>query len=244
LVLFAKYHPAEKSPAGRIGVSGYYAASNAAYARAGALAAQLQKEGVPALRDASLPARSLALLGGGRMGKNGFYYHPGFGSLVHIQTVRLAFAAAGPAAGPQACLACGACIRACPTGALGPGGLDVSKCMRSHMDGHVPDGMKPHLYQLLGCEKCQTACPMNGREGISLPDFVLADTIRGETMGELKRLVGKNMARRVRVTNQAVIVAANRGDASAFTEVQALADDPRFAEACAYYLARMRPKKD
>lgn len=248
LVLFSKYRPVEETADGRINVSAYYAASNAAYQKAGELAGRLDADGVPALRDSALPARRIALLAGGRMGKNGFYYHPQFGSLVHIQTVRLGVEARAEAAEPRAgCLDCGACLRACPTGAVTDGGVNYSICLRSHMDRAVPDGMKPFIYQLLGCEKCQIACPMNSMEAGGLPDFGLASTLRGETIGALKDLAGKNMARLVRIVSQAVIVAANRGDASVLPEITALAEDERFADACRYYLertGRAGPKKD
>lgn len=239
LVLFSKYRPRENYESGRIGVSAYYAASNQAYASAGMLAEQLTAMGIPAVRDSALPARRIALSSGGCIGKNGFYYHPEFGSLVHIQTVRLGIDAPTESNESRAqCLHCGACMRACPAGAITDAGADVSKCLRGHMDGIVPDGMKPFIYQLLGCEKCQTACPMNKTDQGAPQEFGLAATIRGETMASLKELVGKNMARLVRVTNQAVIVAANRADGSVSGEVAALAGDERFADACRYYLAR------
>ncbi len=248
LVLFSRYRPEGKSGKGRIGISAYYAASNKAYADAGMLAERLAAMGIPARRDSTLPARSAALLTGGHIGKNGFYYHPEFGSLVHIQTIRLGIEAQEKGSKVHAeCLHCGACASACPAGAITDAGVDVSKCLRSHMDGAVPDSMKPFVYQLLGCEVCQTACPLNQAGGSALLDFDLAATIRGETMDALREVAGKNMARRVRVTNQALMVAANRMDKSVLYEVLAFAGDERFADACRYYLEKtgqLPPKND
>jgi epoxyqueuosine reductase QueG len=248
LVLFSHYRPGGGRTDGRIGISAYYAVSNKAYANAGMLAERLAVNGIPALRDSGLPARRIALLSGGHLGKNGFYYHPDFGSLVHIQTIRLgAEVRANDSRTRAECLHCGACINACPAGAVTDAGVDASKCLRSHMDGAVPDGMKPFIYQLLGCEICQTACPMNNAGDSDTPDFDLAATLRGETMGELKELAGKNMARLMRITNQAVIVAANRRELSVLPEISALAADERFADACRYYLemtGQIPPKKD
>ncbi len=242
LVLFSKYCPADQSAKGRIRVSAYYAASNAAYEKAGALADALCAIGIPALRDSALPAKSTALLAGGSIGKNGFYYHPALGSLVHIQTVRLGVKTekCGVLKPGAACVSCGACRQACPTGAITDGGVDGSRCLRSHMDRSVPDDMKPFVYQLLGCEKCQTACPINQKAGTNAQaqDFDLAATIRGETLGDLKVLVGKNMARLTRIVNQAIIVAANQNCAGVFRDVSAIAKDERFAEACRYYLEK------
>ena len=168
LVLFSKYRPAKKAGEGRINVSAYYAVSGAAYQKAGSLAGQLTAMGVPALRDSGLPARSVALLAGGGMGQNGFYYHPQFGSLVHIQTVRLGIKAqTGAMKARTVCLRCGACGRACPTGAVTDAGVIYSKCLRSHMDRDIPGDMKPFVYQLLGCEKMPDRLPderrRNGR---------------------------------------------------------------------------------
>lgn len=248
LVLFSRYRPAAQSEKGRIRVSAYYVASNEAYAKAGALADALCAIGIPALRDSALPAQSTALLAGGSIGRNGFYYHPVFGSLVHIQTVRLGIKAEGngPLKPGNVCRDCGACMRACPTGAVGDGGVDVSKCLRSRMDKGVPDEMKPFIYQLLGCEKCQSACPINRNAGTAA-DFDLAATVRGETLGDLKALVGSNMARLVRIVNQAVIVAANQNYGDISPDVDAIAKDERFADACRYYLektGRAGGKKD
>ena len=88
---------------------------------------------------------------------------------------------------------------------------------------------------------------MNGGETGGLPDFDLAATLRGETMGDLKEIAGKNMARLVRIVSQAVIIAANRQDSSVLPEIVALAKDARFDGACGYYFERMGsrgPKKD
>jgi len=241
LVLFSRYAARGGAGAGCIGVSAYYAASNRAYLAAGLLAERLSAEGIPALRDSALPARRIARMTGGCIGKNGFYYHPAFGSLVHIQTIRLGVSAEAEAeAAGEKCRDCGACARACPTGAITAAGVDAARCLRSHMDGVIPDDMKPFVYQLLGCEKCQSACPMNGAEGETLPDYGLAETIRGETMGALKELVGRNMARLLRITNQAITVAANRKDTAVRPAVSALAGDERFADACRYYFIRTR----
>lgn len=237
LVLFAKYTPAEHLRADSVCVSAYYAASHAAYVNAGKLADALREDGILAKRDASLPAKQIAIRSGGWMGKNGFYYHPSFGSLVHIQTLLLN-AVAQPACGPSSpgCKNCGMCIAACPCGAISQNGADRSKCMRSHMNTVVPDEYKPHIYQLFGCEKCQTACPQNIREAPRPLLFDLEKTIRGKTMDELRRLAGKNVARYVRTVNQAILYAANAGNASLAPLIAEMAADRRFADACRYYL--------
>ena len=69
-----------------------------------------------------------------------------------------------PAAQP--CGQCGACLRACPVGALDGEKVDVSKCLRALAEGQpVPRSLWPLLgNSLLGCDLCQQVCP-RGREG-------------------------------------------------------------------------------
>ena len=242
LVLFSVYSPAQKCGADRINISSYYTVSNRAYENAGLLAEKLNTIGVQAKRDSSLPAKKIALQTGGCIGKNGFYYHPELGSLVHIQTIALDLSCVVPPAKPEKCLECGACAKACPSGAITEMGVDYGRCVRNHMNGTVPDELKPCLYQLYGCEKCQTACPMNIASQEPGESFDLEDTIKGRTLPGIQKLVGKNMARLVRTVNQSVIIAANTGNAAVGSAVGALAEDPRFADACRYYREKTSKK--
>lgn len=235
LVLFSAYSPAPASGDDRINVSAYYVASNKAYQNAGLLAEKLREAGIAAVRDSSMPAKTIALKTGGRIGKNGFYYHPELGSFVHIQTIALDLPYTGEAAKPEQCADCGKCARACPAGAISDKGVDYSKCVRNHMNGTIPDEMKPFVYQLYGCERCQTACPMNAGPKAAGCSFGLEDTIKGQTLGEIQALVGKNMARLVRTVNQSIIIAANTRNRKAAEAIGALSEDPRFADACRYY---------
>ncbi len=244
LVLFARYAPAQSGDASHIHVSSYYIASNRAYANAEKLAEALSGMGILAQRDSSLPAKHAALATGGWIGRNGFYYHPAFGSLVHIQTLLLAELPAGGVAPAMdsGCNHCGACINACPCGAVTEDGLVYSRCLRTHMNGTVPDELKPFVYQLYGCERCQTACPMNNPAQAEYPAFDLELTIRGGTLEELQGLAGKNMARTVRTINQAILYAANVCNTAVMPVVLDLKADVRFADACRYYLGRLKKK--
>jgi epoxyqueuosine reductase QueG len=54
---------------------------------------------------------------------------------------------------PWACTRCGSCIRACPTGALGPEGVDAFRCR--DMSAWVPPILVPLVIRLLGWQGLQ-----------------------------------------------------------------------------------------
>ena len=102
----------------------------------------------------------------GVYGDNGLLIHPKYGSLVFIGEV---FSTLPPPADavilpPRACEHCGACRRACPTGAL----LGRGDCLSeiTQRKGELP----PEAFALMrrhgtvwGCDLCQTACPHTRR---------------------------------------------------------------------------------
>lgn len=69
------------------------------------------------------------------------------------------------------CSGCGACVKACPTGALhfedGRTVIDARRCLSYHTienPGQVPEELVPALRStrcILGCDRCQNACPEN-----------------------------------------------------------------------------------
>lgn len=93
--------------------------------------------------------------------------------------------ASGMAAAPPLCTGCGACIRACPTGALGPDGVDAFRCR--NVGAWIPPALAPAAKWLLGrrvllqgvapfaphlagaaairCSLCVTGCPRFSGEG-------------------------------------------------------------------------------
>lgn len=74
---------------------------------------------------------------------------------------------------PEGCGACGACIEACPTGALmSPYKIDARKCIsfltiEARGRGNSPTAVNGHLF---GCDCCMDACPWN-REIEGWPEF-------------------------------------------------------------------------
>lgn len=109
-------------------------------------------------RDAALKA------GLGVLGKNGLMIHPQYGSYCFIGEALLTEAIRPePARDIQSCQGCGACLRACPTGAVEL--ADRSRCLSEITQ-------KKHLteeeWELLsqaeckwGCDICQSVCPEN-----------------------------------------------------------------------------------
>lgn len=205
IVLFAEYLPALKAMPGRMALSPYYIASNLAYNAAKQLVDFLRENGARAVRLTSISERAAALRTGGFIGDNGFYYHDRFGSFTCIQTILTDFTKPEEYKTEKACLHCGKCLKGCPSNAVG----NVDNCVRQHMHGVVPEALRGGVYELFGCEKCQTACPLNSRERSEPREFSLESLLSGECTGRLKELTGPNMARSRRIISQAALYAAN-----------------------------------
>jgi epoxyqueuosine reductase len=68
----------------------------------------------------------------------------------------------------QRCERCSACLRACPTGAIGGERflLHTERCLTYHNESHapLPDWLEPSVHHCaVGCLRCQQVCPENGR---------------------------------------------------------------------------------
>jgi epoxyqueuosine reductase len=112
----------------------------------------------------------------GVRGKNGMLITKESGSLVFLGEIvtDLPWDACEKAG---SCIGCGACIAACPTGALTDGGLDVSRCL-SHITqkkGALSEEEAALVRQgglVWGCDRCQLVCPMNrGAKQTAIPAF-------------------------------------------------------------------------
>lgn len=118
---------------------------------------------------APLSERSYAAAAGiGWIGRNGMLVAESLGSYVLLCEIvcNLALPADGPL--PNRCDDCRACIRACPTGALGEDGLlDARRCI-SYLTIEHRGEIAPRLRsrmggRVFGCDACQEACPHNLR---------------------------------------------------------------------------------
>jgi epoxyqueuosine reductase QueG len=225
-VLFAAYLPAGNAPEGFMPLSAYYIASNTSYHAAKALCAWLRAKGASALHESDLPARAAALRTGGFIGDNGFYYHERLGSYVCIQTILTdAFAPDETAPGENRCTHCGACNRACPSSAT----ADLSRCLRKHINKEIPEALRGDVYQILGCEKCQRACPLNPPGRSEAHIFALDELLSGKAAPAVRALAGSNFARTGRLKSQAALYAAATGQVKLLPQLCELAlsaDEP------------------
>lgn len=110
--------------------------------------------------------RSLARQAGlGWVGRNRCLIVPGLGSYVLLCEIicNLPLPPDGPV--DSACGDCGACVEACPTGALSAGGFDARRCV-SYLTIEHSGPIDREFWPLLGrcvagCDVCQQACPHN-----------------------------------------------------------------------------------
>jgi len=134
------------------------------------LAAWLQHEGYH-LAKPQLPLKTLAVRSGlADYGRNNICYVPGMGSFLQLVGVFSDLPCDGdPWREPKAldrCESCVACLRQCPTGAITNGRflLRAERCLTYHNEaaGDFPSWIDPSWHHcLIGCLRCQTACPEN-----------------------------------------------------------------------------------
>ncbi len=117
--------------------------------------------------------------GVGFIGRNGCLIVPGYGSWVFLTEILVTEMLEPDEPCTLHCDGCGVCIRACPTGALGPDGLtDCRKCLSAltvETPGKAPRTGRVHL---AGCDRCQEVCPHNlGARPTQLPAFAAVPAI-------------------------------------------------------------------
>ena len=147
-------------------------------------AARLRDSGAAArvLVDASpVPERAAALYAGlGMLGDNGLMILPPWGSYFFLGTIATdadAFDGLEPPESPARCEHCGACRRACPSGALSETGFQIERCLShiSQKKGELSDSERALLWKnrcLWGCDVCQACCPHNrAPRETEIPEF-------------------------------------------------------------------------
>lgn len=131
----------------------------------------------PAVDCSPLPEREAAWLAGlGVQGRNGLLILPPYGSYVFLGTILtdapLEVASTAPA---DACIGCGRCVSACPSGALRERRME--RCLSEltqRKGGLTPEEtalVKAHPY-VWGCDICQNVCPYNQAPKVAaLPEW-------------------------------------------------------------------------
>lgn len=139
-------------------------------------------EGRPFVDSAPVLERYWAVKAGlGFIGQNNFFISPEYGLRTIIGVILCnipadSFAPHAPLAATE-CGACGACLRACPTGALrAPFDLDARRCISYlTIESHdpLPDALSTQESRRgwrFGCEECMRACPWD-KPLTPLPEF-------------------------------------------------------------------------
>ena len=103
----------------------------------------------------------------GCVGQNGLLLSPVYGSYCFVATLvtTLPLGASGGERDPL-CNACGACVRACPTGALSENGFDRTRCRSqiTQKKGELNEWEQAQIRAgglVWGCDLCTDACPIN-----------------------------------------------------------------------------------
>lgn len=122
-------------------------------------------EVVPYPRESGLQFRFVAqAAGAGAIGTNAFLLHPEWGPWIHLRVLATTAPAATRKIGTcaQVCNACGACVSACPAGAIQETRFDGLLC-RSHRrvkGEYIPVGPKR---ELRWCAICAQCCPIGDK---------------------------------------------------------------------------------
>lgn len=138
------------------------------------------KRFLPGADNSPLPELAAAELAGvGFRGRHGLRIVPPYGSYVFLGTVLTDLPLEVPKRPPAGSCPenCGACQKACPTGALGEDGFDAAKCLSAltQEKGDLPPEVQAQIKNsptVWGCDLCQKACPWNRAAQYSpLPEF-------------------------------------------------------------------------
>lgn len=129
---------------------------------------------VPGADNSPLDERACARLAGvGIQGRNGLVIVEPYGSWVFLGTILTDLPLpSAPEPAPD-CLNCGACVRACPGGALDKLPFDEERCLSAltQKKGELPPEQEALLRAhplIWGCDLCQQVCPYN-RDALPSP---------------------------------------------------------------------------
>lgn len=194
----------------------YYPVSQRAYMKAREYVKACKNSGIPIeMADHIRIKRVLNRMPFLKRGKNTLAYLDGQGSRFHVQV--LTSDAEWPVTcipeaeeHPAVCGDCRKCMNACPAGAITAEGFRKEKCLRWWMlNGKCPpaDIRKNMGNRLLGCDLCESCCPMNPVHNGQGVVFSLERLLRGEGASELAEMIGSNYAIPNRLLVQGCVIA-------------------------------------
>lgn len=241
LVLFYPYGATPKASPGQIALSNYYPASHSAYMYAKKMAGRIVEQNIQCVHAPNVDLKTLAGRSGGYKLRNHLYAHLKYGSFVTLQAL-LFFEDfeldEGVLIEAPLCASCKRCVSACPTNAIG---ADTgAMCLRARMGKNpMEEGVRPMVFQLLGCEICQEVCPYN-KGNVNEPlYFDVAEILSRKAIPKIKEMSGANMARTNIVLAQTMAYAANQGMAECVPALKELQKDLLLREMATWAIAKL-----
>ena len=185
-------------------------------------------------QDVYFPDRAAAIRAGlGVHGLNGLLIAPEYGSFVHISVLPVRTTPPPEARGPEhdlstGCAHCGACIAACPSGAISEKGFDTDRCLRSHMNKreNLMEADYPLMERrIIGCDTCQHICPHNAALQRVCPSAEVIEHTKLErllTTPDLDTFLQIKYLTETNIKSHAVLAAVNAGRKDLLPLVEAL----------------------
>lgn len=225
LLFYVPYAPFQRAN-GCAYIDSFYLASNKAYSLAAEYAAQLNAAGTSCCPSPkNINYKEEALKCGGCAGKNTLFYRKGAGSRFAIGAL-LFKEVIEPTEKRESitmpCKTCTVCENLCPSNAL-KGGFDRNKCIRQYMlkpekaDENI---LKAFGTSIIGCDICQSACPMNKNSAVPLPREIgemlkfenLLNSIENNRLEKFALYFGANYTNKNSLLAMLLIAMGNSGD--------------------------------